>query len=661
MPATIENLQVPDVDTSQWPLQIYNDYAASVVAQRFASTQQYAEDSLRDARNFLEELQEAVKGFDAPDTDIDYSFVPSSVLDALAILTGYRPSAPSSLAIAPITDPNEPDLSDVDEVSVGEIPDFGVEAYMPVYPDAPDSPMPADPGDAPSIVTPERIAPPDLTWPAPPTLEDLTIPGAVELLSQPSFAGVKPTISITPPDPMFVYNEPVSDRDLAEAVKAKLLADLAAGGTGLGEDAEAALWERAKERERLEYVAERARIVEQNAGFDLPPGAMVARLDELSSRRQRSLAQSNYEITIEQARLAQAHLHFAIEQANGLQRIINENSNAVAQRTFESARYTVESAIQVYDARVRAFNAKLDVYKAEATVYSEMIRAMTLYLEQYKARLEGVRLASDIQNQKVALYNARLEAVKTLVGVYSERVRAQATEMEGEKVKLQAFATAVEVFSKKVEARTAEFNLWQARVAGEGEKVKVYGQQVEAFGKRLEAIKTDAEIQKITIDGQVQKNRDEIEVYKARIEKHRSDVQRAIEQVKAYIQAYGVDVEAYRTDAEALKGQQGAEIELVKARMQQAKNQSDLAVQEANLRLQSAFHQYGVVIESIKALIASSTQIAASAMSAVSVQASMGLSSSLGTTCSYTRGESVGYEAKLGKTRMETITDSTPE
>jgi len=647
------DIKVPPIDNTNWPPYLINDSALYIVGQRFNFAQEYADKSFHDAREALEDLKAALTGFTMPETDIDYSFVPSSVLDAMAILAGYRPERPADLTIADVPRPDEPDLIEVDEIEPGEMPDFVTEAYIPVFPEAPDSPMPPDPGDAPAIMTPERIPAPDVSFPEPPILEDLVIPGAPDLPDRPSFNGEKPTISVSPPDPLFVYNEPVSDRDLAEAVKARLLADIAAGGTGLGAEAENAIWERAKERERLEYVAERDRIIEQNAGFDLPPGAMAARLDELSKRRQRSLAQSNHEIMIEQARLAQAHLHFAIEQASGLQRILNDQSNTVAQRTFEAARYTVEHAIKVHEAAVRAFNAKLEEYKAEASVYTEIVRAMTLYLEQYKARLEGVRLAADVQNQQVTLYNARLDAIKTMVGVYSERVTAQATEMEAEKVKLQAFATAVEVFAKKIEARTAEYNLWQARVAGEGEKVRVYGQQVEAYGKRLEAIKTGADIQKVRIDSQIQRNRDQIEIYRVRIEEYRANLQKAIEQIKALVQAYGMDTEVYRSDGQVLKGQQDAETELLKARMQQSRNQSDIALKEAELTIQSALQEHAVWIESIKALINASSQIAASALSAVNASASLGLSTNQGTQFQYSRGESIGWQAEKRESYQE--------
>jgi len=180
-----------------------------------------------------------------------------------------------------------------------------------------------------------------------------------------------PTITIPDPpgDPAaeFIYNEPIYQSQMLEDLKAALIAYLESGGTGLSATVEAALWARAEARKDLlnEKVYNEALNFFAARGFALPPGALTGRLTEALKEQARASAQINYEIMIEQARLAQTNTHFTITSAIQLEGQEREYFDKVATRAFNKARALVDVIINVYNAKMQGYIAKMEGKKAE--------------------------------------------------------------------------------------------------------------------------------------------------------------------------------------------------------------------------------------------------------------------------------------------------------
>lgn len=624
--------------------------ASTLVSENFDLAQTYAVESFNDLSELLPQLQSALTGFVMPETDINYDFVDAPITDGLALLAGYRPERPDDFTVADVERPAMPALVDIASPDIPDVPAFNIEPLDIFYPEAPSTLMPMDPGDAPGLATPERVTPPSYVEPTMPAITDVVMPDKPGSLSTPSFEGVRPVWNLTPPETTFVYNENPYSSTLLEAIKAKILGDIQAGSTGLSETVREAVYQRARDKVRDEYEANYRKIQAQNQGFRLPPGAMVARLDELTAAYIRQLAQLNYEITVKDAELALANSHFMIEKGLALEQILIGAANDLATRAFEAAKTAVTVAVELYNAQVAGFNARLQAYQADAQVYEIKFKAAALVLEQYKTEMEAARLGVEIQNQKVVLYNAQWEAVKAAVSVYSEQVKAQSVEMEVERLKIEAFKAQVDVFAKKVEARTAMWNLYQAQLSGEGLKVEIYGKQVDAYRGRVDAARSVAEMEKVKAEIGVESNKNRVEIYRANIDMFRAEVDRATEQVKALVQAYGVDVDAYKSDVSAINGQQQAEIELLKAKVAQSGQQAELALKEADLIKSSAVEQFRINIEAIRALIATASQLAASALGAVHVSAQVGNSFSLSDSQTRSQSSSVQQSASLSET-----------
>ena len=260
--------------------------ASDLVNGRFNEVAAYTNNAWATCQSYMGQLAATLTGFTEPKYYSDWDDISDSIMDALATLQSYQPDRPSDeeLSLAEVTQPLEPSLADVPAPDLPEVPDFTVTPLLLEIPEAPAYSMPADPGDAPPINTPATIPPPDYTAPVKPTLAEITIPDAPGSIAAPVFDGVRPTGDLTPPDSAFVFYDGPYESALAEAIKDYLLDIAVNGGTGLTQTEHAAMHARGRDKIRVEWEAEWRRALTMNKGFCIPPGAAVARLDEVNAK-----------------------------------------------------------------------------------------------------------------------------------------------------------------------------------------------------------------------------------------------------------------------------------------------------------------------------------------------------------------------------------------
>ncbi|OEU69109.1 MAG: hypothetical protein BA863_04070 [Desulfovibrio sp. S3730MH75] len=265
--------------------------------------------------------------------------------------------------------------------------------------------------------------------PEAPTDEQLEIPNiAVPVLGTINNITV-PTITIPsydldpPPTDSLVFNEPVYQSALQDAVKAALLDFVENGGTGLGAEVEDALWERGRARQELlnERTYNEAEEYFASRGYVIPPGALGGRLSEALAEQTRADAQLNYEISIEQARLAKAHSEFSINAAITLEGQDKEQFNNIANRALDYAKSAIQVMIDLYNAKLQGYIAEME--GAKLTVEAEKIRVdaavaanksvTDVYVaqtEQYKTRIQAeisiVEMVAKVYGYKIAGYEA---------------------------------------------------------------------------------------------------------------------------------------------------------------------------------------------------------------------------------------------------------------
>lgn len=288
--------------------------------------------------------------------------------------------------------------------------------------------------------------------PTAPTDDQLT-PGVVTPPSLGELIGVTlPSIDI-PVDNTgelvvaFNYDEAPYASELLDAVKASLLDYVQNGGTGLGADVEAAIWARAQARQEIvnERVYNEALTYFSARGFTIPPGALGGRLTEALAEQTRALAQLNYEIMIEQAKLAQDMTKHTLMVSVQLEGVEKEFASGVANRALDKAKTACDVIIRAYSAKVAAYAARCEAVRTTAQVEeikaNIQIAANANVVEIYRAEIDGykarvamelgiVESVAKVYVYKVAGYKAQADvAVAILEGqikVFEGRV-TQAT------------------------------------------------------------------------------------------------------------------------------------------------------------------------------------------------------------------------------------------
>jgi len=296
-------------------------------------------------------------------------------------------------------------------------------------------------GDVPTVPTDSQLTPGVVT---PPTL------GEIIGIPLPSIdIPVDNTGSLVV---AFNYDEAPYSSELLDAVKASLLDYVENGGTGLSDDVEAALWARAQARQDIvnERVYNEALNYFSARGFTLPPGALGGRLTEALAEQTRALAQLNYEIMIEQARLAQDMTKHTLMVSVQLEGVEKKFASDVANRALDKAKTACDVIIRAYSAKVAAYVARCEAVRTTAQIEeikaNIQIAANANVVEVYRAEIDGYKA-------RVAM---ELGIVETIAKVYVYKVTGYKAEAD---VAIALLEGQIKVFEGRVTQATNQTTL----------------------------------------------------------------------------------------------------------------------------------------------------------------------------------------------------------
>jgi hypothetical protein len=411
--------------------------------------------------------------------------------------------------------------------------------------------------------------------------------------------------------------------DLLTAVTNKFLADIVAGGTGLGAAIEEAIWLR--EQERAEIAAREAKETLaadwENRGFNLPDGVITASMLDIDLKLAADRATSSRDIAVKQAELALTNQHFTLQQAIVLEGQLMNYSSQMAQRTLEANKAMIEMAVAIFNAEVAKYNAKLEAYKTQAVVYESRIRAALATVEIYKAQIEGAKLTNEINLGLVELYRAQIAGIDSLIKLYTAEMEGAKVTAEIDKTRIDAFRAQVEAYGAKVQLNVAKYNMYEAAIKGEAVKAQVYQAQVSAYESRVRAASVEAQtvLDRAKVEVELQKL--DVETYTAEIQGYKTAVEAESVRVGTLIDMYKGDVEAYKADATVMATTVDGEVKLFQARVQQAIETANIYVKQAEIELGGFNSTMALKMEAAKAGASVATQLAASAISSIHVSA----------------------------------------
>ncbi len=280
--------------------------------------------------------------------------------------------------------------------------------------------------------------------PADPTLKTLPISD----ITEPSI------VEITDPG-SFSFTEGAYNSEIRDPLFAKILNDFVDGGTGLSPAVEADIYDRGKERQRVEnerlYLETEDRFTA--TGFGLPSGALVSSLQAVGLEISRKNDQLNREITISQADLEQKNVQFSVDQAVKIESILTDFYNNDQNRGLEVSKAVSQVTIDIYDALTKNQSLKLDRYKTEAEVFKirveSVIQENGMLIAQYDTRIKAFVSELDLEIRNAQL---QVEAFKTEATVFDTETRAATMYYE---TRIKEDSLLLQSFSEKIKKQIA--------------------------------------------------------------------------------------------------------------------------------------------------------------------------------------------------------------
>lgn len=233
----------------------------------------------------------------------------------------------------------------------------------------------------------------------------------------------------------------VHDTTLYAQVLARIVADLQSGARGVDPTVEQEIYDRAAARQDL--IDEKAEVETLQffaaRGWEIPPLAMSAKLQEVSNESARNRTELNGKILIEQADLAQKNSQFIIGAAKDLESVLREFTAKTADRSLDYAKAVAANAIALYTQRVNAYIAAAEANKA--------------YVETQVENLKGV---VEYNKGLVAAFASQAEAYNTIVEAKAKNNEAVTSVYESE---VKGYAAETEAISAAGQLTVSEYQL----------------------------------------------------------------------------------------------------------------------------------------------------------------------------------------------------------
>lgn len=289
-----------------------------------------------------------------------------------------------------------------------------------------------------------------------------------------------PTDDLLAPTNEFQFYEQAYASVLLDPLKAKLLADLQNGGYGIDVNDEAALFNRARDRE-VEGAMMRVQSAGRSMaarGFALPPGELSIEITRAYQELQNKTSDISRDIFTNSAARFVENRKFTIIQSKELEQILLGFHNSVQERAVNVARATAEVAIAVYNALLTRYRARLEAAKIASEVQRDKIQ---IEVERARANLEVFR-------GQIAAYEADLRRVVDISRLQVELYRG---DIDANRARTDGLISRATLQQKVIEAATQQ-NIQISNMTVETAKAKLLA-TVQALQFQTESVKFGAE------------------------------------------------------------------------------------------------------------------------------------------------------------------------
>ncbi len=525
-----------------------------------------------------------------------------------------------------------------------DIPEYVDSNYNFNIPGAPAVNWPSFYKNAPGVSTITVPSIPTFNIPEIPALENVTIPAPPEY-SVEEFEGVMPVDDLTVPALSFNWGESEYSSGLKTKLGDTLYDSLVAGGSGLDEETEQAIYDRAKSRQEEENQLLFDTISNQmeEKGFPLPHGHLSSAILEAENKILRSREDLNKDILVQQSDLAQKNTHFVISEAVKLEGVLIGYHNEVQRRSQDSAKFVVTTAQQLYMLRLESYKAKLQAYSVLAQVYQTRIQGEIAKAEFYRSQIEGVKASVDVQRSLIDAYRAQIAGIAALVDVYRTQMEGANIQAGIDKTKMEGFLAEVQAYATRIQGEATKYEGYKAQITGEATKASMKHIDTQAYAARVSGAKTgiDANIAAQTL--KLQDTKIKTDVFNSYVQKYLADVQTSVSAAEIKAKQQELDTNVFQAESGMHTAQLDAITKVYLGRVEEAKSKAGLSVKESEVAVQTLIQEYQLTADNLKAIAQVAGQMASAAAASVnaSLSASTNSSNSANNIASYSESVNV--------------------
>lgn len=590
-----------------------------------ASVLAIATSRLQSVDQYVAGLQNAVLSLVAPQITPDF---PTGGV-APTVLTVEPPTFENAVWVAPAMPAAFTGTIELGDLEVEPFDEDPPTLNFGAAPAAPNIDLP----DAPTVNLDYTDPTLNVQLPAPPNLLSISVAnfGGVNL---PTFDAAEPVLSIVEPSIREYTPGSQYTSALLTQLQDTLLERISGGGTGLGQQAETALWERGAEREARSAAQAIEKLEEMEAlGFMLPPGAYVdARIKVITETDYAERGHSR-EVMIESARLELENVKHSLTTATALEGTLMEANNAVEQRIFEATRYATEAGVSIYNAKVQAYAAQVDVYRAKVQVYEARIRGELAKVEVYRAQIDAEQAKAQVNTALVQQYGAQVTAALSAVEIYKARIAGIQAKADIEKTK-------VEIFGEQVRGYTAQINAYTSQVEGYRAGLQAEQTKMQAYTSRVDAFRAQVEASTQQINGRVAAFRARIDAKTAEYDAYRAAVQGESARIQGLAQTNSAIADAYRSEASAVGTYNETLTKQWQVTLEQSQRTAEIGVSAAKANAELYITARNLAIDAAKTGATVSAQIGAAAINALNYSSSISSSTGYSASTSMSASES---------------------
>jgi len=265
--------------------------------------------------------------------------------------------------------------------------------------------------------TPTLSLPDD--WPT-----DVPILGALKEVPNVDTNFTTPTVP-DEPDPTLNWTASSYVSEVWDALFDKVYDGIVNGGTGLDEDVEDAIFERARERQRIINAREYDRAIDavSSDGFDFAGGAQASILGASIAELAQQDENLNRDVMIKQAELAQVNTHFMLDKGLALEQLLRQFYSDNENRSLDAQKAIADFVLRKYSEKIKAYIAQWEGVKLEleakmATV-EVVLKQNEMILRKFEGEMTGHTAEVDLIAKKIdALvngYRGEVEGFKAIV------------------------------------------------------------------------------------------------------------------------------------------------------------------------------------------------------------------------------------------------------